>query len=260
MTPVRRFVAIGDSITEGLQDPYLDGTMRGWADRVADVLAAEPGFTYANLAVRGRKLDRVVGEQVPAALTMITGEDTLVSFHAGANNILRPGYDPAEVSRLYEDAVAQLVATGATVIVFTVQESRGPDTRLRREWNRRFGAFNAMVREVGQRQGAVVMDGAGVEVFYDPRMLARDRLHLSHEGHRRVAAAVLERLGLPHDTDWRDPLPPGSTESVWRDRARTAAWLALFVIPWLLRRATGKSSGDGREPKYPEPRPWPAVH
>ena len=71
MTVYRRFIALGDSITEGLTDPYADGQMRGWADRVADVMAAEPGFTYANLAVRGRTLDRVVAEQVDRKSTRL---------------------------------------------------------------------------------------------------------------------------------------------------------------------------------------------
>lgn len=54
------YVAIGDSFTEGLGDPREDGTLRGWADRLAEGLAqswnlTEPSehFRYANLAIRG---------------------------------------------------------------------------------------------------------------------------------------------------------------------------------------------------------------
>jgi lysophospholipase L1-like esterase len=255
-----RFIAVGDSITEGLWDTYPDGSMRGWADRVADVLAEVGPIEYANLAVRGRTLDRVAQEQVPVALTMVSGPDSLVSFHAGANNILRPGYNPQAVAEQYDACVAALCATGATVVVFTVQESRGRDTRLRREWNRRFGGFNQMVRDVATRHGAIAMDGAQVDVFYDPRLLARDRLHLSTEGHRRVAAAVLARLGLPHDADWADPLPPRSTGQQVARHVSTVAWVVLFLMPWVLRRLTGKSSGDQRHAKYPQLAPWSAVH
>ena len=79
------FVALGDSFTEGVGDPYPDGTgdrgshhpglcYRGWADRFAERLAAErlaadrPGLRYANLAVRGRLLGQVAAEQVPRAV------------------------------------------------------------------------------------------------------------------------------------------------------------------------------------------------
>ncbi|HEY3882863.1 MAG TPA: SGNH/GDSL hydrolase family protein, partial [Trebonia sp.] len=61
------FVALGDSFTEGLNDPAPGGGFRGWADRLAGLLAAEyPGLRYANLAVRGKLLREIVAEQVPA--------------------------------------------------------------------------------------------------------------------------------------------------------------------------------------------------
>ena len=68
MSTWNSFIAIGDSFTEGLDDWRPDGTPRGWADRVAEHLAADrPGFRYANLAVRGKLLDQIVDDQVPVA-------------------------------------------------------------------------------------------------------------------------------------------------------------------------------------------------
>ena len=66
-----RYVAIGDSFTEGMSDvdPHLEGRYIGWADRLAAhlaTLAGEAGhdFAYANLAVRGRLLADVIGLQL----------------------------------------------------------------------------------------------------------------------------------------------------------------------------------------------------
>ena len=121
----------------------------------------------------------------------------------------------------------------------------------------RFCAINDNARATAAEVGAMLMDGNDVEVFYDSRLLAPDRLHLNADGHRRVAAAVLERLGLPHDSDWRDPLPllrPRPAPLRW---AGTAAWALVFLGPWLLRRLTGRSSGDGRVAKYVAPVRWP---
>src|ERR1700761_495142 len=85
------FIALGDSFTEGLNDTAPDGGFRGWADRLAGLLAAEyPGPRYANLAVRGRLLREIVAEQVPAAAALAP---TLVSLGGGGNDILRPGSD-----------------------------------------------------------------------------------------------------------------------------------------------------------------------
>ena len=84
----RSYVAVGDSFTEGLDDPYPDGSFRGWADLVAARLAAEApdGLGYANLAVRGRLFPEVIVEQVPVALAM---KPDLISFAAGGNDVLR---------------------------------------------------------------------------------------------------------------------------------------------------------------------------
>ena len=91
MANFSRFIALGDSMTEGMCDEIVDGKYRGWADRVADTLASEdPNFSYVNLAIRGKLLTQVVDEQIPAATKYVTGPDTLISFHAGANDVLRP--------------------------------------------------------------------------------------------------------------------------------------------------------------------------
>ena len=87
--------------------------------------------------------------------------------------------------------------------------------------------------------------------------LAFDRLHLNPEGHNRVAQGVLENLGLPFDESYKIPLPPAPKENIVKKKIVNALWIATFVIPWLIRRLRGKSSGDGRQPKYPTLISWP---
>src|SRR5690242_117593 len=113
------YVAIGDSFTEGLGDPRPDGTQRGWADRVAAGL----GGPYANLAVRGRRLDEIITGQVDAALALRPG---LVSLTSGGNDALRPGFDVEAVMARFEGAVARLAGSGAAVLLF-----RFPDLSAR---------------------------------------------------------------------------------------------------------------------------------
>ncbi len=82
-----RFIVCGDSYSEGMTDEMVGGKYRGWADRVADEMSKHSSnFTYANLAIRGKLVNQVVTDQVPEALKFVTGKDTLVSFHAGAND------------------------------------------------------------------------------------------------------------------------------------------------------------------------------
>ncbi|MFD9691251.1 SGNH/GDSL hydrolase family protein [Kitasatospora sp. NPDC059088] len=255
------YVAVGDSFTEGMcDDLHPDGHYRGWADRVASALAAEggseggsDGFRYANLAVRGKLIGQIHDEQLPAAAGM--GAD-LVTLAGGLNDVLRPGCDIDRVERLLGRCAAELRATGATVVLFT---STDPSRRMA-GGARLLPAIlrmKAFVQELGRQDGYAVVDLFSAPCFDDRRLWAEDRLHLSPEGHRRVAEGVLEALGRPAAFDWRAPLPavapPGRAERLRSD----ARWLGTHLGPWIGRRLTGRSSGDGRPPKRPELLPFP---
>ena len=253
-----RFIALGDSYTEGMCDEKKHGQYRGWADRVADVMAnAHPDFAYANLAIRGKLVQQVIDEQITPALEQVNGPDTLISFHAGANDVIRPGYNAQLVLNQYANAVRRIAASGATVLVFTVLERTGNTGRSAKMWEERFSAFNRNVRAVALEVGAIVADANEEAAFSDGRFLAFDRLHLNAMGHDRVAQAVLEILDLPFDAGWRKPLPPAKPEPKLLRAAVTTLWFITFALPWMWRRARGKSSGDGRSCKFPIAISWP---
>jgi lysophospholipase L1-like esterase len=242
-------VATGDSFTEGLDDPHPDRPgYRGWADRVADHLAGRvSGFRYANLAVRGRLFDSIVGTQVPAALEM---KPDLVSFAGGGNDILRRGFEPAPMLARFDEVVGSLRASGADVVLF-----RFADLTLRLPGRRlilpRVRLMNEAVTEVADRHGARMVDLWHDEEFQNPLLWSEDRLHLSGLGHRRVAAHVVSALGLDPPTGWLES--PGSPPSrTWVGaRARDARWVRQHLAPWMLRRLRGQSSGDNVSAKRP---------
>ena len=237
------------------------GNYRGWADRVADVMAVHnPDFTYSNLAIRGKLLRQVLDDQVDAAISQINGPQTLVSFHAGANDVIRPGYKAELVLPLYAEAVRRLAASGATLLLFTVLERTGNTGRSAKMWEQRFSEFNRNVRAVGLEVGAIIADANEEPAFSDRRFLAFDRLHLNAVGHERVAQAVLELIDLPFDSSWREPLPPSKPQPKIFKAIVTTFWFISFALPWMWRRARGKSSGDGRSCKYPLAIHWPLTH
>ena len=254
----QRLIVCGDSYSEGMSDEIMNGHYRGWADRIADVMAQDvPGFTYVNLAVRGKLLKQVIDDQLPVAIRYVTGTDTLLTFHAGANDALRPSYKPEVAQGLYVEAVRRAAATGATLMLFTVLERTGNTGRGSDVWAARFGEFNKIVRKVGAEVGAIIVDANNETFFSDNRFLAFDRLHLNAEGHHRVAQALLEKLGYQYDPSWRIPLPPAQPTPWLKKRVLSAIWFFTFALPWIWRRLRGKSSGDGRVAKYPTPTAWP---
>ncbi|WP_055603051.1 SGNH/GDSL hydrolase family protein [Streptomyces aureus] len=245
------YAAIGDSFTEGVGDPGPDGTYVGWADRfavlLADQLPEHDAFRYANLAVRGRLLDQIVAEQVPRAKELAPD---LVTFCAGGNDIIRPGTDPDEVAERFERAVAELTSAVGTVMVTTGFDTRG--VTLLKHLRGKIATYNGHVRAIADRYGCPVLDLWSLKSVQDRRAWDDDRLHLSPDGHTRVALRAAQVLGMPVPADpdqaW-PPVPPRGTLEVRRDDIH---WAKEYLVPWIGRRLRGESSGDHVEAKRPD--------
>ncbi|WP_028046241.1 SGNH/GDSL hydrolase family protein [Cellulomonas sp. URHE0023] len=251
-----RYVAIGDSFTEGLWDAPdgVEAPQRGWADLLASHLserrkaAGEPTLQYANLAIRGKLLRSILVDQVPVALSM---KPDLVSLIGGGNDILRPTSDIDRMARNLEARVVRLRAAGIDVLLGTGYDAYG--SALFSATRNRVGIYNSLIWSMARRHGAYVLDVWGMRSLTDGRMWSEDRIHLTSEGHARVAQAALVGLGLePDDAAWDDPLtalPP--TPRLMRAR-QDAAWVRVHVYPWATRRLRGRSSGDLLTPKRPQ--------
>lgn len=247
----RRYVALGDSCAEGLDDPYPDGSMyRGWTDLTATGLAAvSPSLRYANLAVRGRRLDQILTEQVPVAVAQ---RPDLVTLFGGGNDLLQARWQ--STARSLDATVSTLAEVARTVVLFTLPDiARLPGLgRLRP----RVRQFNDLVARTADRYGAVLIDVTEDPYCDDERLYGPDRLHLGVLGHQRVAAHVLDALGVPANPDWLATLPPVSREPLWRTASRHWAWMRHHVYPavhgTVRNKLVGRQPGDGFLPKRPE--------
>jgi lysophospholipase L1-like esterase len=246
--PWSRYVAIGDSFTEGIGDPepQSPGGHRGWADRVAEALAERTDdFAYANLAIRGRLLQQIADEQVDPALEL---KPDLISVSAGGNDIIRPGTDPDDVADRFESMIVRLRRDGATVVMFN-----GPDigmTPVLRRVRGKVAIYNENLRAIAQRHDAIVADMWALRELQDPRMWAPDRLHFSPVGHHTIARMVLDSLGVENDLEPFRPEPLPRTS--WRQaRVDDVGWAREYLVPWVIRRVRLQSSGDDVVPKRP---------
>lgn len=246
--PWTRYVAIGDSFTEGIGDPEVGspGGHRGWADRVAEVLAEQTGdFAYANLAIRGRLLQQILDEQVEPALEL---KPDLISISAGGNDIIRPGTDPDEIAARFESGLSRLTSEGATVVMFN-----GPDIGMTPVLGRvrgKVAIYNENLRFLAKKYDAVVADMWALRELADPQMWATDRLHFSPIGHHTIARMVLEALNVENDLEPLQPEP--LPKRPWRQaRTEDMVWAREHFVPWVLRRLRHESSGDNVTPKRP---------
>jgi len=245
----RRYVALGDSQTEGLWDGDDDTGVAGFADRLAVRLEElHPGVLYANLAVRGRRVRDVLDDQLPAALAMAPD---LITSCIGMNDVTRPGKSfataLADVDLLHD----RLAETGATVVTTTFPDleqilpvGRFLGTRVRQ--------MNAVVRAAAARHGFRLVDLYEAESMGDPGVWSPDRVHGSPAGHALFAEAAAEALGLPGaDHVWAVSKTEVVRPSVQSRMYSQVLWTQNLLMPWIWRHLRGLSSGNGRVAKRP---------
>lgn len=244
-----RYVAIGDSTTEGLDDPDGMGGYRGWANRFAEAIAVKQGhLLYANLAVRGLKTREILDQQLQPALKLRPDLATVV---CGTNDVLRPKFSLEEYRRDVCQMQQALTTQGATVLTFTLPDlaAVNPTARLVRE---RVMAMNQVLRDLSTQTGAIVVDLAQHSITSDRRLWSRDRLHANAKGHERIAAALAQALALDgSDAAWSVPLPHDAADNFAQRWAEHVYWGRHFLVPWLMRRVRGRSSADGVTCKRP---------
>jgi lysophospholipase L1-like esterase len=240
-----RYVAIGDSFTEGMGDELPDGSVRGWADLVAAGLAAVSGdpVQYANLAVRGRLLEPIVTGQLEAALAL-SPAPTLLTLNGGGNDMMRPGCDEGRLVELTERAVRRCADAGVRMVLLS---GANPTDRLPfgSVMQRRGAVLTERLAELADRYDVVLVDVFNDAEIRRPAYWSPDRLHLGPAGHQRVAGLVLTALGHPAAAHVVDPGPAES-----RSVRAEARWYREHMLPWVLRRLRRRSSGAGRTGKH----------
>ncbi|MCM3779122.1 GDSL-type esterase/lipase family protein [Microbacterium hydrocarbonoxydans] len=235
-----RYVALGDSLTEGLCDPAPDGSLRGWADRLALLLAARGGLHYANLAIRSKRVRDVCGPQLDRALAL---RPDLVSILVGANDLVGRTVDVRLIAAQLEQAVVALRTSGADVLLVTPFL---PRRRAAQIYARRFAAFATALAGIAARTGAILIDTDMHPTLPDRPNWGEDLVHLSSRGHRFLAYRAGEVLGVPH----ADAL--GALDASLHENESIGAglWWRRHALPWVWRRLHGRAAGDGRVAKH----------
>ena len=231
-----------------MNDYLDDGTEVGWADRVAAGLAAahpDEDVWYANLAIRGRKIESIVTDQLDAALAL-DPPPTHLTFNGGGNDMLRPGFSDDRMRALTSRVLAKCAEKGVVVVILSGAnpgDSLPAATRMRTLGAHLTSIVDALV---DGRDGVLFVDNFTTVEGRHPAFWSEDRLHLTSLGHQWIASRVLTAMGVPT----RSP-EPADAQAVRRTLVGEAQYWWTYVVPWMGRRLIGRSSGDGRSPKFP---------
>ncbi|WP_406403946.1 SGNH/GDSL hydrolase family protein [Streptomyces sp. NBC_00879] len=231
-----RFVALGDSLTEGVGDRVADG-WRGWAALLADGLGClqEPA-EFRKLAVSGALTRDVAERQTPEALAFAPD---IASVLVGVNDTLRRTFDIEDMARQLDSVCARLTARGTVLLTACLPDPGsmlGLPLPLARPLARRQRAVNTVVHALSDRYGAIHLHAAEASWVADRTMWSADRLHPGERGHRMIARRFHELLterGLAHGT-----APGSDPEQAPPSRAAAVLWLATAGTAWVARRCT----------------------
>ncbi|MEV5844264.1 SGNH/GDSL hydrolase family protein [Streptomyces sp. NPDC051985] len=227
-----RFVALGDSLTEGVGDPAGDG-WRGWAALLAGGLAVKD-VDFTNLAVSGAQTRDVLERQTPAALDL---RPDIVAVVIGVNDTLRCTFDIHAVAERLDRVYAAFTQQGATLLTACLPD---PGSMLRlpgalaRPLARRQRAVNAVVHALSERYGAVHLHAAEGEWLTNRALWSADRLHPCERGHRQLAVrfhAMLAPMGKATGT-----APSSEPEFAAPTKSASLLWLATAGTAWVIRR------------------------
>jgi lysophospholipase L1-like esterase len=249
--PWSRYVALGDSFTEGIGDPEerSPGGWRGWADRVAEELSVDhEDFAYANLAVRGLLLQEILDRQMVQALRL---KPDLITLSAGGNDMVFHRSNPDKLAARLDAGVELLKTTGATIVLFT-----GPDwwhTPVLSRNRAKVAIFNENFHAIAARHDCVVADLWALRELRDPLMWDPDRLHFSPLGYHTIAIMVLNSLNVAHSLQ---PLEPRELpERSWREAgAGDLVWARTYFLPWVVRQIRHQTAEELRA-KRPQAAP-----
>lgn len=252
-TGYRRYVAIGDSQTEGVGDGDDAAGLIGFADRLAlRIDSLYPGLQYANLAVRGKRIRDVLDEQLPRALEM---QPDLITVCAGMNDVTRPG-------RMFNQALADLdllyfrLAESEATVVTTTFPNLAKLVPVGRLLASRVTRINHTIHTAAQRFGFGLVDLYAAAAMQDLETWSADRIHASTKGHILFADAAAEALKLPMcHHDWAESSGTTAQPSLAARGYAQLRWTQKILLPWIWHRLRGRPMGDGRTPKRPQLEP-----
>lgn len=207
MTEVLRFVALGDSLTEGVGDP-VGGAWRGWAELLSAGLAPDgTPVEFHNFAASGAQTSDVLARQMPQALAL---RPDIASVLVGVNDTLRRTFDIHAVAARLDHVYAAFTEQGAVLLTACLPDPGtmlGLPGLLGRPLARRQQAVNSVVHALSERYGAVHLHAAEGAWVADRSMWSADRLHPGERGHRILAARFHALLAADGRAQGTPPSP-----------------------------------------------------
>jgi len=194
--PWRRFAVVGDSIAEGLGDPYPGYPDEPWCDRIAaELTRQQPGLAYLNLGKSMATAADVAAAQLPEALAF---SPDLALVSCGGADLLRFSYDPDAVEAALRAIVSAFAGRGCDVVtvgLFDGSYAAGVPAGIRGRLRERLHDLAGRTRRVAEDLVVMHVELTWHPASRDADMYSSDPRHGTMRGHAIAAAETIRLLG-----------------------------------------------------------------
>lgn len=193
----KRFVAIGDSFTEGIGDEVEGIALKSWVDHFVQL--CENDIEYANFAKRGLVTKEIRSQQLEKALTF---NPDLVSLIAGANDVLKGRWNHDAYKNDMEFMIDTLSKAGADIIIANL-----PDFTVRLPFasekkqviKKQLLEANEVIHSLSREYKLHHVDFWKHPLVNDNSLWSTDLIHPNSKGYVKVAELIHSSLPV-HDS------------------------------------------------------------
>lgn len=188
----KRFVAIGDSVTEGIGDEVEGIALKSWVNHFVQL--CENDIEYANFAKRGLVTKEIQSQQLEKALTF---NPDLVSLIAGANDVLKGRWNHDAYKNDMEFMIDTLSKAGADIIIANL-----PDFTVRLPFasekkqviKEQLLEANEVIHSLSREYKLHHVDFWNHHLVNDNTLWSKDLIHPNSKGYVKVAELIFSSL------------------------------------------------------------------
>ncbi|MGE7888484.1 SGNH/GDSL hydrolase family protein [Bacillus cereus] len=188
----KRFVAIGDSFTEGIGDEVEGIALKSWVDHFVQL--CENDIEYANFAKRGLVTKEIRSQQLEKALTF---KPDLVSLIAGANDVLKGRWNHNVYKNDMEFMIDSLSKAGSDIIIANL-----PDFTVRLPFaaekkqviKEQLLEANDVILSLSREYKLHHVDFWNHQLVNDNTLWSTDLIHPNSKGYVKVAELIFSSL------------------------------------------------------------------
>lgn len=197
----KTFVALGDSMTEGIGDEVNGIKKKSWPTYIAEFFNIEK---FSNLAKSGLRSDEIYKEQLETALSM---NPDIVSIMAGGNDFIQRKWNAKSYREIMDKMISKFTENGIIVIT-----SNFPDLTQIYKFpfyllpiaKYQLKTCNKILDELATKYNTVHIDFWNNPISKEIIYWSNDRIHPNSHGYKVIGDLIISELNKKYLYESKD--------------------------------------------------------